>query len=112
DALHKAAITAYGIDVVVEDVEPRPVVAAGQPLARDRHADARSNTLTQRTGCRLDPRDPVILRVPRRLAVELAETADVVERDSRLAEALILRVHGPRARQIEDRPQKHRGVAV
>ena len=55
DALHQAAVAAYGVDVVVEEVEAGPVVAAGEPLARDRHADAGGNALPQRTGGRLDP---------------------------------------------------------
>ena len=99
DALHQAAVAADRVDVVVEEVEARPVVAAGQPLPRDRHADAGGDALPQRTGRRLDARHPVILRMARRLAVELAEVADVVERDRRLAEALVLRVHGLGARQ-------------
>jgi hypothetical protein len=97
---HQAAVAADRIDVIVEDVEARLVVAAGEPLPRDRHADARGDALTQRTGRRLDPGHPVIFRVPRRLAVELAEVADVVERDRRLAQAFVLRVHRPGARQV------------
>ena len=112
DALHQAAVAANGVDVVVEDLVVRPVVPAGQPLARDRHADAGGNPLTQRTGRRLDSRDPVIFRMPRRLAVELAEMADVVERDRRLAQPLVLRIHRAGARQMQDGPQQHRGMAV
>jgi hypothetical protein len=47
-----------------------------------------------------------------RLAVELAEVADIVEGDRRRAEALILRVHRPCAGQKEYGPQQHRGVTV
>ena len=112
DALHQAAVAADGVDVVVEHLVARLVVPAGQPLARDRHADAGGNPLTQRTGRRLHTRDPVILRMPRRLAVELAEMADVIERDRWLAQTLVLSVHRTGARQVQDRPQQHRGVAV
>src|SRR5262249_35419517 len=108
----QAAIAAYSVNVVVEKIEAGPVVAVGQPFARDRHADAGGNALPQRTCGGLDPRYPVIFRMPWRLAVELAKAADVVERDRRLAEALILGVHGPGTRQVQDRPQQHRGVAI
>ena len=94
DAFHQAAVAADRVDVVVEDLEAGLVVAAGEPLARDRHADAGGDALPQRTGRRLDARHPVIFRMPRRLAVELAEVADVVERDRRLAQALVLGIHG------------------
>ena len=35
DALHHAAVAADGVDVVVEDLEARPVVAVGEPLLGD-----------------------------------------------------------------------------
>ena len=54
----------------------------------------------------------MIFRVPRGLAVEFAEAADVVEGDRLLPETFVLRVHRPGARQIEKGPQQHRGVAV
>ena len=84
DPFHHAAVAADGIDVVVEDVEARPVVVLGKPLLGDRHAHAGGDSLPERTGGGLDARDPVILRVPRRLAVELTKMADVVERNGRL----------------------------
>ena len=46
DPFHQAAVAANRIDVIVEDIEAGPVVAAGQPLPRDRHADARRDPLT------------------------------------------------------------------
>jgi hypothetical protein len=112
DAFHQAAVAANRIDVIVEHLDAGPVVAAGQPLARDRHADAGGDPLPQRTGRRLDPRHPVIFRVSRRLALELAEVADVVERDRRLAQAFILGVDRLGAGEMQDRPQQHRGMAV
>ena len=111
-ALHQAAVAADRVDVVVEQLEARLVVAAGQPLARDRHADAGGDALPQRTGRGLDAGYPVIFRMARRLAVELAEMADVVERDRRLAQALVVGIHGLGARQEEHGPQQHRGMAV
>src|SRR5262249_5111266 len=81
---HQAAVAANRIDVIVEDVEARSVVAVGKPLPRHRHADTGRDSLTERAGRRLDTGHPVILRMPRRLAAQLAEVADVVEGDRRL----------------------------
>ena len=58
DALHHAAVAAYRVDVVVEDLEVRPVVAVGEPLLGDGHADAGGDALAQRTGRGLDAGDP------------------------------------------------------
>ena len=112
DALHQAAVAADRIDVIVEDVELRLVVAAGEPFLGDRHADAGGDALAQRPGGGFDARDPMVFRMPRRLAVDLAKAADLVERDRRLAEPLIVGVHRLRLRQIQHRPDQHRGVAV
>ena len=112
DALHQAAVAADGVDVVVEDLEARPVVAVGEPLLGDGHADAGGDALAERAGRRLDAGDPVVLGMPGRLAVELAEPADVVERHRRLAEPLVVRVHRLRLREMQHRPEQHRGVAV
>ena len=112
DALHHAAVAADRVDVVVEDLEARAVVAAGEPFPGDRHADAGGDALAQRAGGGLDAGDPVIFRMARRLAVELAEVADVVEGDRRLAEALVLGVHRLRPGQMQHRPEQHRGMAV
>src|SRR5262245_29397106 len=74
DAFHHAAVPAHGVDTVVEDVEPRPVVSIREPLLRDRHADARGDALAERARGRLDARYPVVLRMSGALAVELAES--------------------------------------
>ena len=112
DAFHQAAVAADRIDVVVEDVEAGVVVAVGQPLSCNGHADAHRHALAERAGCRFDARDPVIFRMPRRFAAELAEMFDVVERHRRLADGFVLRIHGLGAGQIEYGPQQHRSVAV
>jgi hypothetical protein len=85
----RTAVAADRIDVVIEDIEAGLVVAAGKPLARDRHADAGGDPLTERTGRRLDPRHPVIFRVPRRFAVEQPETADLVEPLGQFADRIV-----------------------
>ena len=50
------------------------------------------DALAERAGGRLDAGGPAILRMAGALAVELAELLDVLERDGRLAEDLVLRV--------------------
>ena len=112
DAFHHAAVAADGIDVVVEEIEAGLVVAAGKPFARDGHADTGGDALTERTCRRLHAGDQMIFRMPRSFAAELAEMANVVERDRGLAKALVLRIHRARAGQIQHRPQQHGGVAV
>src|SRR6185312_807724 len=97
-----------GIDVVIKEIEIWLVVAAAEPFARDSHADAGGDSLTKRTSRRLHPRHPVILRMPRRFAIELAEMTNVVERDCGLAKALVLRVHRARAGQVQHGPEQHR----
>src|SRR5206468_11994974 len=79
DALHHAAVAANRIDMVVENIEARPVVALGEPLLTDGHAHAGSHSLPERTAGSLDAGNPVILRVPRGLAIRLTEMPDVGE---------------------------------
>src|SRR5262247_1188169 len=62
------------------------------------------------------PRGPVVVSMPevqrpRALAVELAEMLDVVERDRQLAEPLVVRIGRLDARGVQQRVQRHRGVA-
>ena len=86
DAFHQAAVAADGVDVVIEDVEARLVEPIGQPLLADGHAHARRDALPERARRGFDSRDQVVLRMPRRVAADLAEVADVVERHRRLAQ--------------------------
>ena len=112
DALHQAAVSANGIDVVVEDLKAGPVVPVGEPLLGDGHADARRNALSKWTGRRLNARNPVILGVPRSFAVELAEVTDILERNRRVAESFVIGIHRLCAGEMEHGPEQHRGVAV
>src|ERR671924_1770589 len=50
-AFHQIAVTDDGIREVIDDLEPRPVVARRQMSFGDRHADTIAETLTERTGC-------------------------------------------------------------
>jgi len=98
--------------VVIEDVEAGLVVAAGKPLLADRHTYTGGNALPEWTAGGLDARDPVILWMPRRLAVELPEAAYVVERHRGLAESLVVGVYRLGPGQVEYGPEQHRGVTV
>src|SRR5215510_5925727 len=75
DALHQAAVAAHRVDLVIENVKAGPIVVVGEPLLRQRHADAGCNALPERTGGGFDTGDPVVFRMSRSLAVHLAETA-------------------------------------
>src|SRR5439155_21299042 len=112
NALHKTAIATNSVNVVIEDFEVRAVVAARQPLLCDGHSHACGDSLSQRARRRLYARYPVILRMARRLAVELAEMADILKCYCRLSEYLVFGVHGSRLRQVECGPDQHRGVTV
>ena len=112
DAFHQAAVAADRVDVVVEQLEARLVVAVGEPPFADRHADAGRDALAERAGGRLDAGHHAVFGMPGRLAAELTEVADVIERDRRLAQPLVVGIHGPRPGQVEHRPEQHRGVAV
>jgi hypothetical protein len=83
-----------------------------QPALGDRHADAHPTALTQRTGCRLDASDQMILRVPRAVAVDLTEVLDVVKSDREFAAMHVLGVDLLDASEMQHRIMEHRGVSV
>ena len=112
DALHQAAVAADRIGVVVEHLEARSVVAVCEPSFGDGHADAGRDALSQRPGGRLHTRHHAVLRVPGRFAAKLTKPADVFERDRRLAQPFVVRIHGLRPSQVEHRPEQHRRVPV
>ena len=110
DALHHAAVAAEGVDVVVEHREVGPVQVLAEPSARDRHAHARGEALAERARGGLDARGPAVLGVARTLRVELAEALDVVQRDGRCPEPLVLRIDRLDAGQVQKRVEQHRRV--
>ena len=112
DALHQATVSAYRVDVVVEDREARSVVAIGEPLPSDGHPHARGHALPERARGGLDTRYPVVFRVPGRLAPELAKVADVLQGHRGLSQPFVIGIHRLRSRQMEHGPEQHRGVAV
>ena len=90
-----------------------PAGCSGRRATSRRWPCRRWSRCPARAGRWSSPRPtPVVLGMPGRLAAELAEAADVVERDRRLAQPLVVGVHGPRPGQVQHRPEQHRGVAV
>jgi len=68
-----------------------------------------------------DPSGPVVVSTPEtpwysgwpgRLAVELTEAADVVERHRGLSQRFVVGIHGLRLGKVERGPEQHRGVTV
>src|SRR5215470_11690383 len=54
----------------------------------------------------------MILRVAWGFAVELPETADIVERDRRLPQCFVVGIHSLDAGKMERRPEQHRSMAI
>src|ERR1700756_1521213 len=98
--------------MVVKNIEVWLVVAAGEPFLGNRHTNTGGNSLSERTGGGLDTRDPVILWMPGRLAVELAKMANIVQRDSGVPQSFVICVHRLDSRQVQRGPKQHRRVAI
>src|SRR3954470_13547873 len=111
-AFHHVTVATYGIDVVVENIETGLVVVGCQPIACDRHANAVSNSLPQRTGRRFNPSSDAVFGMPGSLAVCLAELLYVIQRHCVLVEAVVIGVDGANSCEMEHRVEKHGCVAV
>src|SRR6476469_68210 len=104
NSLHQTTISTNGVDVVVENLEARFIEAASEPLLTDGHDDNRGNTLAQWASCGLDTRYPMVLGMTRRLAIELSETLDVVERYGRFSQSFVFGIHSAGASEMKGRP--------
>src|SRR5215831_4625379 len=80
NSFHQAAIAAHGVSIVIKDIKARSVVTMGEPFLGNCHSHTRGNTLPKRTGRSLHARNPMILRMPRRFAVEPAKVANIIKR--------------------------------
>jgi hypothetical protein len=112
DPLLEVAVPAEDVDVEVEQLEAGGVVTGGEPLRGDRHPDAGRDPLAKRPGGRFHAGGPAVFRVPGALGVELAEALDVLEAHRGLADDLVVGVDRADARQVEQRVEQHRRVAV
>ena len=99
DPFHQAAVAEEHVGVVVDDVVAVAVELGGEELFRERHADGVGEALAERAGRRLDAGRDAELGMARRLAVQLAEVAQLREREV---------VAG----QVQQRIQQHRAVPV
>ena len=110
DPFHHVAVAAEGVDVEVEQLKARPIVAGCQPTGGDRHADAVADALAQRAGRRLDAAGVAVLGVAGAAARELAEAFDILQPHGRLAGGPALGVHLLHAGQMQHRVEQHRGM--
>ncbi len=105
DAFHQAAVAGERPGPVVDEVvaELRIEVAL-----RDRHAHRIGKALAQRTGRRFDAGAMAVFGMPRGPCADLAEVADLIQRD--------VRVSGQEKQRIEQHRtvpgRKHEAVAV
>src|SRR5438105_9902739 len=98
DPFHQVAVTDNPISKVINDLEPRTVVARSEVGLCYRHAHAVAEALTQRTRRSLDSRSQAPLGMAGRMAAPLAELFDLLERE-------II------AGEMEHAVKQHRGVA-
>ena len=95
DAFHEIAVGGQHVGVVVDEI----VAELGVEHALgEGHADGRGEPLAERPGGGLDAGRHEVLRVPRRLRVELAEALQLVE------------AHAGDARQMQERVEQHGAV--
>jgi hypothetical protein len=99
NAFHQAAVAEENIGAVIDDLVAGAVELVGQQLLGHGHADGVGDALAQRAGGGLDAGCVAVLGVARRLAVQLAEILQVVDRQ------LV-------AGQVQQRIEQHRAVAV
>src|ERR1700746_3211217 len=81
DPFHQVAVADNPISKVINDLEPRTVVARSQAGLRYRHAAAVAEALPQRTRRSLDSRSQAALGMAWRMAAPLAELFNLLERE-------------------------------
>ena len=97
--LHQATVADEHVGMVVDNGVLLTVELRGKHFLGDGHADRIREALTQRAGGRLDTGRVTVLRMSRGHGMQLAEIFDLL--------------HGQRiARQVQQRVEKHRAVAV
>ena len=99
DAFHHAAVTEERVAVVIDNLETVAVELGGQQLLGQCESNGIAETLAQRAGGRFDAGGMTVFRVAGRLAVQLAEFFQFVERQ-------IV------TRQVQQRVDQHRAVAI
>ena len=97
DALHEAAVAHEHVGEVIH--QPVPELPVHDALA-ERHADRLGDALPERAGRQLDAVGVLVLGMARRLAADLAEAFQLLDR------------HVLVPRQVEQAVEQHRAVAV
>src|SRR5688572_17963410 len=81
NAFHQIAIGDNPIDIRLDNFMPGPVELRGEMRGGYCHPHALSEPLSERTCGGLDTRGQPILRMTRRLAIELTEVFDLLHRE-------------------------------
>ena len=98
DSLHQIAVGRDHERAVIEEVEAGAIEVRGQHALGDRHPDRVGEALTERSGGGLDARREPVLGMAGRARAELAEAAQLVEREVEAGE-------------VEETVEERRGVA-
>ena len=99
NAFHHAAVAHEDVAVVIDDRETLAIELGGQQPFGQSEPHGVADALSERTGGRFDARRMAVFRMSRRLAVQLAEAFEFVERQ-------IV------ARQMQQSVKQHRAVAI
>lgn len=86
DALHHVPVGADRVDVAIDEVVMRPVVALGEETVGDREADAVREALPERARRRLDPLGQEVLGMAGRARAPLAKALQLLQREVVAAE--------------------------
>ena len=78
--LHQTTISEKDIGIVIDNAESGTIELLCQQFFGQSHTDRIADTLSQRTGCRIDSRSHMNFRMPRSFGMELAELPDIFHR--------------------------------
>ncbi len=108
DAFHHVAVTAQGVDVVIEQHVVIAVETLAQPALGHGHAHAVGATLAERARGGFYPGGHAVFGVARGLGAHLPELLDIVQADRRLARAFAVGINLDHAGQVQQRIKEHR----
>src|ERR1700674_3312811 len=112
NSFHHVAVAANRPDVVIEQFESRTIEICRQPAFGDGHAHAVCDALTEWSGGGLDTRGQAVFGMPRRLAADLPEILDLIERQGRRWKNFALRTYFSHARQMQQGIEQHGSVPI
>ncbi len=112
DAFHQVAVAAQDVRLGVEELKARLVVTGREPLLGDRHADAISATLAERTGRGFHAAGFAEFRMSGAAAMQLAKLLDVLQRHGRLVDDVAVVIGLLHFREVQHAVEQHRSVAA